>query len=302
MDLRILRYFLAVAKEGNISHASAVLHVTQPSLSRQLKDLEDELGVTLFTRSNRNIVLTQEGKYLAKRGRELVDFADRIERVVKRSSREVVTGEVAIGSIEGADSRMIARCIARFRAKYPQVIFHMMTDDDLCFRDKLNRGLVDFAIMPRVFALDSECDYLELRHEDSWGVLMRDDAPHVGRPSLSLNELKGIPIILPRQAYEQGQLGIDLPCSAEDLKVASTYALVGNAALMVREGVGYALCFMDAFPSYRDCGLSLVPLDSCEPVTMGLFWKKSQMPSRAVELFLEEFRTLLVEDALEDTA
>ena len=284
MELRVLQYFLAVAREQNISAAAQSLHLTQPTLSRQLRELEEELGKQLMVRGNRKITLTQEGMLLRKRAEEILELVDRAEREVMRSD-DAVSGDIYIGTGETDGVRQIARAANRLQACYPGIRFHIVSGDAVDVCERLDKGLLDFGVL--LGDIDkTKYHYMELPMKDTWGVLMRRDSPLAHRESVSPRDLWDKPLILSRQVDNKSGLYRWLRREPSELHTVSTYNLIYNASLMVDEGMGYAFT-LDKLVNTTGSNLCFRPLKPRLELGMYLVWKKSQIFSRAAELFLE---------------
>ena len=290
MELRVLQYFLAVAREQNISAAAQSLHLTQPTLSRQLRELEEELGKQLMVRGNRKITLTQEGMLLRKRAEEILELVDRAEREVMRSD-DAVSGDIYIGTGETDGVRQIARAANRLQACYPGIRFHIVSGDAVDVCERLDKGLLDFGVL--LGDIDkTKYHYMELPMKDTWGVLMRRDSPLAHRESVSPRDLWDKPLILSRQVDNKSGLYRWLGREPSELHTVSTYNLIYNASLMVDEGMGYAFT-LDKLVNTTGSNLCFRPLKPRLELGMYLVWKKSQIFSRAAELFLNGLQTQL---------
>ena len=283
MELRVLRYFLAVAEERNITRAAALLHVTQPTLSRQLHDLERELGCELFERGRR-IALTEEGRYLQRRAREIVDLAESTEASL-RANDELVEGDVSLGAGESEGMREMARSIASFSRAHPHVKFHLFSGNGEDVVDRLEKGLVDFALLVDFAGID-RYEHLELVAHDTWGALVRDDSPFARLGRATPDDVRGEPLIVSRQAMRHGTLPRWLGADEADLDVRATYNLALNASLLAREGMGCVLCLEGLVDASARTGLSFVPFDPPLASPIHLAWKKNQALSRSARLFL----------------
>lgn len=284
MELRVLQYFLAVAREQNISAAAQSLHLTQPTLSRQLRELEEELGKQLMVRGNRKITLTQEGMLLRKRAEEILELVDRAEREVMRSD-DAVSGDIYIGTGETDGVRQIARAANRLQACYPGIRFHIVSGDAVDVCERLDKGLLDFGVL--LGDIDkTKYHYMELPMKDTWWVLMRRDSPLAHRESVSPRDLWDKPLILSRQVDNKSGLYRWLRREPSELHTVATYNLIYNASLMVDEGMGYAFT-LDKLVNTTGSNLCFRPLKPRLELGMYLVWKKSQIFSRAAELFLE---------------
>lgn len=287
MDLRVLQYFLAVAREENISAAAQSLHLTQPTLSRQLKELEEELGKQLLIRGNRRITLTEEGMLLRKRAEEILDLVRRTEKEVTQSD-DLVGGEVYIGTGETDGMRQIARTANQIQREHPGIQFHIVSGDAMDVCERLDKGLLDFGILLGDFDR-IKYHYMELPMQDVWGVLMQRSSPLAGKEAVTPQDLWDKPLILSRQMGNKSGLYRWLQKEPAELHTVATYNLIYNASLMVDEGMGYAFT-LDKLVNTRGSNLCFRPLEPRMELGMCLVWKKYQVFSKAAELFLSRLR------------
>ena len=287
MDLRVLQYFLAVAREENISAAAQSLHLTQPTLSRQLKELEEELGKQLLIRGNRRITLTEEGMLLRKRAEEILDLVRRTEKEVTQSD-DLVGGEVYIGTGETDGMRQIARTANQIQREHPGIQFHVVSGDAMDVCERLDKGLLDFGILLGDFDR-IKYHYMELPMQDVWGVLMQRSSPLAGKEAVTPQDLWDKPLILSRQMGNKSGLYRWLQKEPAELHTVATYNLIYNASLMVDEGMGYAFT-LDKLVNTRGSNLCFRPLEPRMELGMCLVWKKYQVFSKAAELFLSRLR------------
>lgn len=290
MEIRVLQYFLAIAKEQSISGAAETLHLSQPTLSRQIKDMEDELGKQLLIRGNRKITLTEEGMILRKRAEEIIDLVQKTENEIIVSN-EIISGDIYIGTGETDAVRVIAKAADCLRADYPQIRFHITSGDSVDITEKLDRGLLDFCILLGHINT-SKYNYLNLPMKDTWGVLMKKDSPLANKKHITLNDLSDKPLIFSRQALKERELNSWFKTDTTYLNIVATYNLVYNASLMVEEGIGYALCLDKIINVSGDSNLCFKPLSPKLEVGMSIVWKKHQMFSKAGEKFLEELNKI----------
>ena len=284
MEIRVLKYFLAVAREQNISAAAESLFLSQPTLSRQLKELEEELGKQLFIRGSRKITLTEEGLLLRKRAEEIVELLDKTEKELSNSD-EQVSGEIYIGAGETDGLRLIAKAAKDLQEQYPQITYRIISGDAVDITERLDKGLIDFALLLEPVDI-SKYSYLKFSVKDVWGVLVRRDCPLAQRESISPRDLQDMPLIVSRQAVDGSELTQWLKNGSEQLNIVSTYNLVYNASLMVDEGLGVALCLDKIINVSGDSSLCFRPLKPRLEVGMSLVWKKYQVFSKAAEKFI----------------
>ena len=238
MELRVLQYFLAVAREQSISAAAQSLHLTQPTLSRQLKELELELGKTLLIRGSRKVTLTEDGMLLRKRAEEILDLVGRTEKEVRQSDK-ILSGDIYIGTGETDGVRQIAKAAHQLQTLYPNVQFHIVSGDAVDVCERLDKGLLDFGIL--LGDMDKTKDhYMELPMTDVWGVLMQNRKKKKKKESITPEDLWDKPLILSRQVENKSGLYRWLRKKPSELQTVATYNLIYNASLMVDEGMGYA--------------------------------------------------------------
>lgn len=290
MELRVLQYFLAVAREQNISAAAQSLHLTQPTLSRQLMELEKELGKQLMVRGSRKITLTEDGMRLRRRAEEILELVDRTEKEVMQSD-DTVSGDIYIGTGETDGVRQIVRAANQLQGSHPGIRFHIVSGDAMDVCERLDKGLLDFGIL--LGDMDkTRYSCMELPMKDTWGVLMRRDSPLAQRETVSPRDLWDKPLILSRQVDNKSGLYRWLRKEPSELHTVATYNLIYNASLMVDEGMGYAFT-LDKLVNTAGSNLCFRPLKPKMELGMYLVWKKSQLFSRAAELFLERLQTQL---------
>lgn len=291
MELRVLQYFLAVAKEQNISAAAQSLHLTQPTLSRQLRELEEELGKELMIRGSRKITLTEDGMLLRKRAEEILELVDRTQQEIMRSD-DAVSGDIYIGTGETDGVRQIARTANQLQEAYPGIRFHIVSGDAVDVCEQLDKGLLDFGVL--LGDIDKmKYHYMELPMKDTWGVLMRRDSPLAQQNTVSPRDLWDKPLILSRQVDNKSGLYRWLRKEPSELRTVATYNLIYNASLMVDEGMGYAFT-LDKLVNTTDSQLCFRPLHPKLELGMYLVWKKSQIFSKAAELFLQHLQEYLL--------
>lgn len=285
MELRVLRYFLAVAREESISAAAETLHLTQPTLSRQLMDLEEELGKKLFLRGSRKVTLTEDGVLLRKRAAEIVELVEKTESEF-HEPEELIGGDIYIGGGETDAMRLLAQAAKEFQTEHPQVRYHLFSGNAEDVTERLDKGLLDFGVLIEPADL-KKYDLMKLPATDVWGVLMRKDSPLAGREAIRREELWDKPLLLSRQSLGQNETYALLGRSADSLHIVTTYNLIYNAALMVEEGMGYALTLDRLVNTTGESKLCFRPLEPRQKVGLDIVWKKYQVFSRATERFLE---------------
>ena len=284
MELRVLRYFLAVAREETVSGAAEAVHVTQPTLSRQMMELEEELGKTLFLRGKRRITLTEEGRFLRKRAQEIVSLVEKTESEFSAADKDI-SGEVWIGGGETEAMRLIARAARGLQTAHPHVVCHLFSGNAVDVAERLDSGLVDFGLLIEPADL-SKYDFIRLPATDIWGLLMRKDSPLAARQTIRPADLLGLPLLCSRQPMVKNELSGWMGADRDKLHIVTTYNLLYNASLMVEEGMGYALC-LDKIIRTSGGPLCFRPLEPKLEVGLNIVWKKNQIFSKAAAKFLE---------------
>lgn len=239
MEIRVLRYFLTVAREENITKAAEKLHITQPTLSRQLRQLEEELGKTLLKRGNYNVKLTEDGMLLRKRAEEILDLVKKTETELVGDNEEI-TGDVYVGAGETDAVRIIARIVQKIRQAHPGIIFHNISGDSIDVIDKLNKGLIDFGVLFEPADI-SGFAHIKFPVYDTWGVLMRRDSDLAPQPYITADMLADRPLIVSRQREDLEGLSEWLGLPKERIRISATSNLIFNGSLLVDEGMGYAI-------------------------------------------------------------
>ncbi|PEY60156.1 LysR family transcriptional regulator [Bacillus cereus] len=288
MDIRVLRYFIAVATQENISAAANALHLSQPTLSRQLNNLEEELGTTLFVRGNRKITLTDEGMFLLDRAKEIVDLIEKTEANFNQKF-EIISGEIHIGAGETEAMQFIAQTIKKVVVHHPNIKFHLYSGNADDITTKLDSGLLDFGIVIEP-ANKQKYDYLKLPATDVWGVLMRKDSPLAEKAYIHPTDLLNKPLIISRQTAVSNELSGWLGEEIENLNVIGTYNLLYNASLLVKENIGYALCIDKLMNTSEESTLCFRPLSPKLEAGLNILWKKHQTFSSATKIFLTYLR------------
>lgn len=290
MELRTLRYFLVTASEGNITHAADILHITQPALSRQLMDLEKELGTTLVIRGKKGLTLTDDGLFFKQRAEEIVELADRLEQRFAQKS-DMVNGVINIGASEAIGSRVMAKLIRQFSQKYPLVqfcLYNEMADD---IKDKLDKGLVDIGLLLEPIDV-FKYDYLRLTQKETWGILIRKDHPLADRDVIIPEDVVSIPLILPLREKVREDILNWIGRDEKELYIPLSYTLLSNAVLLVEEGMGCAFCLDGALAIKSSSDLKFIPICPEKTTRSVLVWKKNQLFSPATSLFIREINMM----------
>ena len=300
MELRVLRYFLAVAREGNITGAANFLHLTQPTLSRQIRDLEEELGQQLLTRKSHRVVLTPEGMLLRKRAEEIIAMVDKTESEFTSMS-DSLSGDIYIGGGETQAVRQIAELINKLRDEFPGIHYHLHRGNAEDATERLDKGLLDFGIIIQPADI-TKYDYLNLCEKKTWGVDIRKDSPLAEKNCIKKEDLLELPLICSRQVLSPHRskngfadwFGADF----DKLDIVATYNLLYNAAIMVEAGVGYAVTLDRLVNTSANSSLCFRPLTPTLESGLSIIWKKYQVFSPAAEFILNRVKETHADEIL----
>lgn len=275
MELRVLKYFLMVAREENITKAANLLHVTQPTLSRQLMQLEQELGVTLFVRSSHKIILTEEGMLLKRRAQELVSLAEKTKQEL--GHEKALAGTIAIGCGEFHSMDCFSEFLTSFRKKYPHIQYDIYSGNADNIKDRIERGLLDLGLLLEPVDI-GKYEFLRMPQREQWGVLVRKDSPLARKKEIRPKDLSGIPLLSTKRELVQNELINWFGDYADEMDVAASYNLIYNAAIMAEKNAGALLCLK---LESRFDSLCFVPLSPRLETGSVLAWKKHQTFSKA---------------------
>lgn len=281
MELRVLNYFLMVSQEENITKAAQLLHVTQPTLSRQLMQLEDELGVKLFERSNHSIVLTSDGLLLKRRAQEIVSLAEKTKREL--TTEKELSGEIEIGSGEFKSFSLLADVIAAFSEKHPGVRFHLNSGNADTLKERLENGGLDIGLLADPVDI-SRYEFTRLPQKETWGIIAHNDFAIAKRPFVTPKDLIGLPLILPHRRMVREEIQNWFGDLYGDVNVFATYDLLYNAAIMAQKKMGIILTI--ELESRFD-EVKFVPFAPKMEFGSVLVWKKNQIQSAAMEAFID---------------
>ena len=284
MEIRTLRYFLAVAREENMTHAAEVLHVTQPTLSKALKSLEEELGKKLFTRHSFNIRLTDEGMLLRNRAEDLVRMADKIEQEFV-SLDDITGGELYLGLAESCQIRFLAQAIREFKKYYPNLHYHITSGDTEQIADKLDKGLLDFLVLAEL--PDSrKYEYIPFPESDIWGLVVPSSDPLAKKKHIRTSDLKGLPLFCSDQAWN-GDIKKWAGNVFSQMKQEGSFRLSYNGSIFTREGLGYLLTFDQLINTSEGSGLVFIPLQPKLETNLYIAWNRHQAFTPIAERFLK---------------
>lgn len=293
MELRVLEYFLEVTKAQSITGAAKNLHLTQPTLSRQLRLLEEELGKQLFIRGNRQLTLTEEGILLRKRAQEILTLTRITENEIKMSD-ESISGDIYIGTGESEGVRLLINVGKKLQEEYPNIRLHVVSGDSIDLINHLDQGLLDFAVVWDPTDIKNY-ESVTLPYEDILGILMPRDCSLSTLTSVSFKDLEDLPIITSRQQVGNDSINNLVDQSNTSLNIVGTYNLLFNASLMVEEGMGYAIGFDKIIETSNSKKLVFLPLNPEIVLKMNLIWKKNQVFTKASKSFL-----LLLQETIEN--
>lgn len=291
MELRVLKYFLAVAREENITKAAELLHITQPTLSKQLMELEEEIGKKLLIRGNRKTTLTKDGVFLRKRAEEIIDLVSRTEKELEQEE-DTVSGDIYIGAGETDSVRLLIKAYKRILDNNHDIRLHISSGDSIDVLYDLDKGLVDFGLV--LGDVDVEkYDFIPLPAVDTWGVLMNRKSELADREYITPKDLADKPIIISRQAKSKKEMNSWFNGEMDRLNIIATNNLVFNASLMAEEEIGYVVA-LDKLINTSNSNLKFIPLKPRLTIDIKLIWKKYRALSKPAELFLKEVETIIV--------
>lgn len=293
MEIRSLTYFLAVAEYENITLAAQKLHMTQPALSRQMMELEKELGKQLFLRTNKKTYLTEDGLYLKQRAQEILSLLEKTAAELHSTSEEI-HGQIHFGAGETDSMRLFANVIQRLHQKHPRIQFNLFSGNADDILEKLEDGILDFGLIFSSSVSD-KYHHIPIPLSNARGILMRSDSPWASYPRITRDLLKQMPLITPsRTSYNQSFLSQWYGNDLESLNIVATYNLIFNAVFLVEAGIGNAICLENLVDTSRTGTLRFCPLEPPSYATPMLIWKRGKTLSKASAVFLEEIKKELV--------
>lgn len=291
MELRELKYFLAVTREQSISKAAEALFITQPNLSRQMQNLEKQIGQQLFIRGTKKITLTEAGQLLRKRAEEIIELYNQTEAELNKPITDI-SGDIYIGGGESYVMGLMAKAAYSVQSDYSNVKFHLFSGDSGTVSERLDKGLIDFGIFIEPFDL-SKYDHLRLPLYDTWGVLMRKDSPLADKEFITPEDLWDKPIIRSEQSYGRNIVTDWFRKSFDELNVVATYNLLYNASLLVEQGLGYAVSLDKLINTSGNSNLCFRPLYPELISHLDIAWKKYQVFPKCTEIFLKRLQESL---------
>lgn len=288
MEFRVLQYFLTIVREENISRAAEVLHITQPTLSRQMSQLEEELGVQLFIRG-RHLALTDAGVMLRRRAEEVTILMDKIESEFEEKSE--VGGVISIGSGGLLAMQSLTPVMESFRQKYPKVQYQLYTNSAEYVKERLDQGLLDFGFLLEPIDV-TKFDYIRMPEKERWGLLMQADHPLAKKDYILREDLFSVPLITSDRLSIQKELENWLGDNFSKLDIFATYNIITNVAMLVNEGVASALTIEGAVNLFESHRVVFKPLYPELAMTSVLAWKKFQPNFGAAGKFLDYFKSM----------
>lgn len=288
MEIRVLRYFLTIVQEESITKAAELLHITQPTLSRQIAQMEDEMGVKLFDRGTRKIVLTNEGLLLRRRAEEILELVDKTERELEEQNK-MVEGTVSIGCGDLAAVQMLPELIRSFSDHYPAVTFDLYTATADHIKDRMDRGLTDVGVLLEPINME-KYDYIRFHRQEQWGVVMSPNSPLAKLDHITPKDLRGLPLILPRRLNVQSELARWFGNEFEKLNILFTSNLPSNSSVMVHHGLAYSLIIRGSISFWDQEKIVYRPLFPELTATSVLAWRRKQPFGLAATKFIAHIK------------
>lgn len=282
MELRVLHYFLVIAREENFTKAAKILHVTQPTLSRQIADLEQELGVKLFTRSNHHIILTEDGMILKRRAQDILSLADKTKRDFIEKDK-ALSGTISIGSGEFRSTEYLAKIIAEFRRQYPDVKYEIYSGNAHNIRDHIERGFLDLGLMSEPIDM-RKYNFIQMPIKEQWGIFVPKTSPFFEKESVTAKDLVGTRLVTAAGDFNQSRIGKWIGEYKDQIDIVATANLPYNEAVLAKENIGIMLS-INLNCIYND--LKFIPVSPPLEVATALAWKKEQMFSAATSTFMD---------------
>lgn len=291
MEIRVLRYFLTVVREESITKAAETLHITQPTLSRQLAQMEEDMGVRLFDRGTRKIVLTNEGILMRRRAEEILELVDKTKREVA-TQEETVEGTVSIGSGDLGTVQILPEIIRSFHEQYPKVDFELYTATADHVKERMDQGLIDVGLLLEPINME-KYDFIRLEKKERWVLAMHPDAPLAKKEAITVEDLKNVPLIMPKRLSVQSELASWFGKDFEKLNVLFTSNLPSNSNVMVHNQLAYSLIIKGSISFWDERKIVYRPLSPELRANSVLAWKRRQPFSIAAMKFIEHMKTEL---------
>lgn len=289
MELRALRYFLTIAQEGNITKAAEILHITQPTLSRQMINLENELGTHLFQRGRYQTLLTEEGILLQQRAREILALADQTEQEIQSYNRQV-SGVISIASVESTAMHLLPDLLVSFSRKYPMVHYDLYSSYGDHIKENLDKGIYDIGIMTDPVDL-AKYSFVRLPQKDRWGILTPVTSPFAGKQSVRIEEIANVPLLIPKRELLQSEIANWFD-AFDQCRIFATYGLLLSAVFLVEKGFGHAVCLESAGDVRANHATRFIPFEPERSTHSVMIWKKNRTCSPALSLFIDFLKRL----------
>ena len=289
MDFRLLKYFWTIAEEGTVSRAADILHITQPTLSRQLKELEEELGTELFVREKKKMILTEAGLFLKSRAEEILSLTNQTKQEFENRRNQLFSGHISIGCVEADNSDTLATMLEELVSDYPQVTFHIFsgTSDDIT--EKLDKGLIDLAILLEPISLD-KYESLTLPRTERWGLLASNESFLAQKSSITKDDLLGVPLLTSKRQEIQQMLAKWVGKPLDELTIVGTYNLIFNVISLVDNKVGSAITIEGSVSNHNLERVTFIPLEPEVKTNCVLVWKRNRVLSPVVKKFIQRFK------------
>lgn len=286
MELRSYRYFWTIAEEGNISKAARVLNITQPTLSRQLKEMEAELGTELFLREKKHLVLTEAGHYLKDRAAEILTLTDQTEQEFLNQRQELFSGHLEIGCVEADNSDTLAMMLEEFIRDYPQVTFSIFSSTSDEITEKLDLGILDCGILIQPVTTE-KYDYINLPRQEDWGLLVEKNTFLATKDVITKEDIKGVPLLVSRRQEARQLLADWSGIPLTELNIVGSYNLIFNVFSLVENGVASAFVIKGATTFHQSAACKFIPLAPQMKTNCVFVWKKNKIFSPVVREFIQ---------------
>lgn len=286
MEIRILRYFLTVAREENITRAASILHITQPTLSRQLMQLEDELNTQLLIRGKNKITLTDAGMLLRRRAQEIIELTDKTEKEFLESD-ELIAGEIFIGAGEIKAMQQLGEFMIQFQRRYPHIQYHLYSGNADDVKQKIDQGFIDIGLLTEPVDIE-KYDFVRLDYKEAWGIIAPKDSDIAKKEYVTPEDIKKLPLLIGHRLIVQNELAHWMGIDVSELRIVATFDLIYNAAILVEKGLGYALCLDKIVYMTNESSVRFIPLRPAYETGAVIVWKKHQVFSVTATRFIQE--------------
>lgn len=286
MEIRILRYFLTVAREENITRAASILHITQPTLSRQLMQLEDELNTQLLIRGKNKITLTDAGMLLRRRAQEIIELTDKTEKEFLESD-ELIAGEIFIGAGEIKAMQQLGEFMIQFQHRYPHIQYHLYSGNADDVKQKIDQGFIDIGLLTEPVDIE-KYDFVRLDYKEAWGIIAPKNSDIAKKEYVTPEDIKKLPLLIGHRLIVQNELAHWMGIDVSELRIVATFDLIYNAAILVEKGLGYALCLDKIVYMTNESSVRFIPLRPAYETGAVIVWKKHQVFSVTATRFIQE--------------